>query len=42
MTEDALVAADGLLVERGRGQVPIDVAEVFETEVRKAFEFLEE
>ena len=42
MTQHALMAADGLLVERGRGQVPIDVAEIFETEMPKAFEFLEE
>ena len=40
MTEHALVAADGLLVERGRGQVPIDIAEVFEAEMRKALGFL--
>ena len=40
MTKHALVAADGLLVERGRRQVPIYVAEIFETEMREALDFV--
>jgi hypothetical protein len=40
MTKHALVTPDGLLVERGRRQVPIYVAEVFETEMGEALEFM--
>ena len=40
MTKQALVSADGLLIERGRRQVPIYVAEVFETEICEALDLV--
>jgi len=40
MTKQALVSADGLLIERGRRQVPIDVADVFEAEMLEVLDFL--
>ena len=37
MTQGCLITANGLFVERRRGQIPIDLAEIVETETFKTF-----